>query len=41
MYIGLGDKHTVDSLEISWPSGKKQKITGPITTNSTVIINEQ
>jgi hypothetical protein len=26
LYFGLGDATQIDSIEVSWPSGKKQKL---------------
>jgi enediyne biosynthesis protein E4 len=41
LYFGLGTAETVDSIEVLWPSGKKQIVQQPIKINSTIGMKEQ
>jgi hypothetical protein len=41
LYFGLGASEKVDSIEVAWPSGKKQVVAMPIKLNSTIEIREQ
>jgi hypothetical protein len=41
LYFGLGDATSVDRIEVSWPSGKKQTELGPIRTNSLIEVIEK
>ena len=41
LYFGLGTADAVDSVEVTWPSGKKQAVSRPITINSTIDVREQ
>jgi hypothetical protein len=41
LYFGLGAHMTVDSLEVLWPSGRKQIVPGPIKINSLIDVREQ
>ena len=41
LYFGLDDVETVDRIEVSWPSGRKQTVAGPIKTNTLVQIIEE
>lgn len=40
LYFGLGDASKVDSLEIRWPSGKTQKVAGPIPAKQQIEVQE-
>jgi hypothetical protein len=40
LYFGLGAAEAVDSIEVLWPSGKKQTVRAPLTTNSVVEVRE-
>jgi hypothetical protein len=40
LYFGLGAAESVDSVEVTWPSGKTQK-TGPIKVNGLLTLPEQ
>ena len=40
LYFGLGNAETVDSVEIDWPSGKKQTVTQGIIPNSLLEVVE-
>jgi hypothetical protein len=40
LYFGLGDSKKVDSVEITWPSGRKQVLTGGVEINQTLNITE-
>lgn len=40
LYFGLDRAKEVDSVEVVWPTGKKQIVAGPMTTNQIVVIRE-
>jgi hypothetical protein len=40
LYFGLGDAASVDRIELTWPSGKKQTIDKGISVNTLVTIGE-
>jgi hypothetical protein len=40
LYFGLGSAKQVDRLEVSWPSGIKQLVEGPIDLNKMLTIEE-
>ncbi|HEV7519345.1 MAG TPA: CRTAC1 family protein [Thermoanaerobaculia bacterium] len=40
LYFGLGDALKADSLEILWPSGKRQTLPGPIAGNQQLDVTE-
>ena len=40
LYFGLGAAASVDSIEVSWPSGTTQRVPMPIKINSTIEIRE-
>jgi enediyne biosynthesis protein E4 len=40
VHVGLGALQRVESVEISWPNGKKQVVKN-VTTNQVVVIKEQ
>jgi hypothetical protein len=41
LYFGLGAAEAVDSIEVRWPSGKKQIVRPPFKINSLVEVREQ
>jgi len=41
LYFGLADAKVADRIEVTWPSGKKQVIDGPIPCNQTLTIKEE
>lgn len=41
LYFGLGDADSVDRIEVLWPSGREQIISGPISANSLIEIVEE
>ncbi len=41
LYFGLGDADSVDRIEVLWPSGREQTISGPISANSLIEIVEE
>lgn len=40
LYVGLGNADKVDRIEVVWPSKRKQIITAPVATNTTLRIEE-
>ncbi len=40
-YFGLGSTDLVDKIEINWPSGTRQTVSGPIPSNQLLTIREQ
>ena len=40
LYFGLGDHAKADSIEVAWPSGKKQTLTDGIPANGLLVITE-
>ncbi len=41
LYFGLGDAEAVDAVEVTWPSGQRQTVTGNIGINRALIIREE
>lgn len=41
LYFGLGTADRVDSIEVTWPSGKKQAVPAPTKINAVLQIREQ
>jgi len=41
LYFGLAAAESVDSVEVTWPSGKTQKMGGPIKVNGLLMLPEQ
>ena len=39
-HFGLGDAHAIESIEVLWPSGNRNKITIPVEANQTIRIKE-
>ena len=40
LYFGLGKVELVDRIEVIWPSGERQVVSGPIQTNQQLEIRE-
>jgi hypothetical protein len=40
LYFGLGGAESVDAIEVTWPSGKTQKRSGPIRMNGVLTLLE-
>ena len=40
LYVGLGETAKADSIEVTWPSGKKQTVSDQIPTNGLLVITE-
>jgi hypothetical protein len=40
LYFGLGDATKIDSVEVDWPSGRKQSVTQELRVNQTLLITE-
>ncbi len=41
LYFGLDKATSVDQIEVRWPSGHVQIVTGPIDTNALVVVKEE
>ncbi|MEA2604643.1 MAG: enediyne biosynthesis protein [Acidobacteriota bacterium] len=41
LYFGLGDAAQVERVEVTWPSGHKQTIAGPIASGRTLDVTEE
>ncbi len=41
LYFGLGEAQAVDSIEVEWPSGRRQTIDGPLDVNQLVHVQEE
>ena len=41
LYFGLDDANSVDRIDVLWPSGKRQVVTGPINSNQLIEIKEE
>jgi hypothetical protein len=41
LYFGLGDSSKVESVQITWPSGKTQRVEGEVTSNTLLSITEK
>jgi cytochrome oxidase Cu insertion factor (SCO1/SenC/PrrC family) len=41
LYFGLGSADLIDKIEINWPSGARQTVSGPIPSNQLLTIREQ
>jgi hypothetical protein len=41
LYFGLGDATKIDSIEVAWPSGKKQKVSAGIAINTQIVVTEE
>jgi hypothetical protein len=41
LYFGLGDAEKIDSVEVAWPSGKKQTVTNVGANSATTITEEK
>jgi cytochrome oxidase Cu insertion factor (SCO1/SenC/PrrC family) len=41
LYFGLGNAGSVDGVEVRWPSGKRQRLAGPLEANRLLTITEE
>jgi len=41
LYFGLGSAAKVDAVEVTWPSGRKQTVTGPKVNGQIQVVEEQ
>ena len=41
LYFGLNEVTNVDEIKVTWPSGNKQTVLGPIDVNRTIKVKEQ
>jgi hypothetical protein len=40
LYFGLADADHADSIDVRWPSGRRQTVAGPIRSNQTFDVTE-
>ena len=40
LYFGLGDAAAIQSIEVAWPSGRKQVVTQGLRPNDTIVVTE-
>ena len=40
LYFGLDEAASADAIEVRWPSGSRQSLTGPIAANQLLVIEE-
>jgi hypothetical protein len=40
LYVGLGEADHAASIEVRWPSGKRQSVAGPVSAGQTVAVTE-
>ena len=40
LYFGLGQAEKVDAIEVTWPSGRVQTVSGPIAANRLLEVTE-
>jgi hypothetical protein len=40
LYFGLGDAQKIDSIEVTWPSGKKQTVAGPKVNGQVEVVEK-
>ncbi|MDE2861613.1 MAG: CRTAC1 family protein [Chloroflexota bacterium] len=40
LYFGLGDAQSVESIEVEWPSGRRQTVDGPLDVNAVIHVRE-
>ena len=40
LYFGLGNASRVDRIEVIWPSGERQVVSGPIQANQQLEVKE-
>jgi len=41
LYFGLGEADAVNEISVTWPSGVKQVVAGPLETNRLLTITEE
>ena len=41
LYFGLGNESSVEKIEVTWPSGIKQTVEGPIEANTLITVTEK
>lgn len=41
LYFGLGDAAEIDQVEVRWPTGETQEVSGPITRNQILTLTEE
>jgi hypothetical protein len=41
LYFGLGEAKSVEEIAVTWPTGRRQVLPGPIAINSTLVVREE
>ena len=41
LYFGLGDAAQAERVEVTWPTGRRQTIAGPIASGRTLDVTEE